>query len=226
MKSAWIRYVCAAGALAMTALAAPQTNAGPVTSDDLVKAQDNRGEWLMYGRDYRNWRYSPLAEITPENVANLKPVWAMSTGGQFGGLEATPLYRDGVLYFSADYGRVFAVDAKSGNIIWHYEPEYEQGFNAMLCCGPIHRGVALTDDLVISDVGMGPGMNGWELVARIRQAWPAMRVVLATGWGAAIDSSEARTKGVDAVIAKPYRPADLESLLARLTQPLERPNAA
>jgi CheY-like chemotaxis protein len=81
-------------------------------------------------------------------------------------------------------------------------------------------------DVLISDVGMGPGMNGWELVERVRQAWPAMHVVLATGWGAAIDSSEARAKGVDAVIAKPYRPADLEALLARLTQPVERRDAA
>ena len=72
----------------------------------------------------------------------------MSTGGQFGGLEATPLFHDGVLYFTADYGRVFAVDAKSGNILWRYEPEYEDGFTAMLCCGPIHRGLALKDDLV------------------------------------------------------------------------------
>ena len=97
----------------------------------------------------RNWRFSPLAEITPENAAKLSPVWAMSTGGQFGGLESTPLFRDGVLYFSADYARVFAVDGKSGNILWRYEPEYEEGFNAILCCGPIHRGLALKDDLVI-----------------------------------------------------------------------------
>src|SRR5262245_54668780 len=131
------------------ALAPHAILAKPVTSDDLVKAQENAGEWLTYGRDYRNWRYSPLSEITPDNAAKLAPVWAMSTGGQFGGLESTPLFRDGVLYFSADYARVFAVNAKNGNIVWRYEPEYEQGFNAVLCCGPVHRGVALKDDLVI-----------------------------------------------------------------------------
>jgi signal transduction histidine kinase/ActR/RegA family two-component response regulator len=81
-------------------------------------------------------------------------------------------------------------------------------------------------DVMISDVGMGPGMNGWELVERVRQSWPTMHVVLATGWGAAIDSSEARARGVDAVIAKPYRPADLEALLARLTQSVPRRDAA
>lgn len=150
MLSSYSRHMCAAGAVALLALSAPAGWAGPVASEDLVNAQKNAGEWLMYGRDYNNWRYSPLSEITPENVGKLAPVWAMSTGGQFGGLESTPLFRDGVLYFSADYGRVFAVDAKTGNIVWRYEPEYEQGFNAMLCCGPIHRGVALSGDLVIS----------------------------------------------------------------------------
>ena len=111
--------------------AAGTASADPVTSDDLLKAQDNSKEWLTYGRDYRNWRFSPqLSEITPDNASKLSPVWAMSTGGQFGGLEATPLFRDGVLYFTADYARTFAVDAKSGNILWHYEPEYGDGFNA------------------------------------------------------------------------------------------------
>ena len=150
MKSTMVRFAFAFSAAMAAILSATPGNAGPVSSDDLVKAQDNAGEWLMYGRDYRNWRYSPLAEITPDNAAKLTPAWAMSTGGQFGGLEATPLFHDGVLYFTADYGRVFAVDAKSGNIVWHYEPEYEEGFNAMLCCGPIHRGLALKGDLVYS----------------------------------------------------------------------------
>jgi CheY-like chemotaxis protein len=55
-------------------------------------------------------------------------------------------------------------------------------------------------------------MNGWELVERARLSWPGMHIVLATGWGAAIGQADARTKGVDAVIAKPYRPPDLELL--------------
>jgi glucose dehydrogenase len=143
MKRMMMISVCAMVA------AVGSASADPVTSSDLLKAQDNGKEWLTYGRDYRNWRYSPLSEITPDNASKLSPVWAMSTGGQLGGLEGTPLFRDGILYFSADYARTFAVDAKSGNILWRYEPEYGDGFNAMLCCGPIHRGVALAGDLVI-----------------------------------------------------------------------------
>lgn len=69
-------------------------------------------------------------------------------------------------------------------------------------------------DVLISDIGMGPGMNGWDLVERVRRLWPDLRVVVATGWGAAIDPAEARTRGVDVVIAKPYRPEELERVLA------------
>ncbi len=131
-----------AGLLGSTALAAP------VTTEDLLQAQDNASEWLMYGRDYRNQRFSPLAQITPANVKQLQPVWAFSTGGQFAGLEATPLYRDGVLYISADYSRVFAIDARTGSRLWSFEPEYPDGLEAKLCCGPVNRGVALKGDLV------------------------------------------------------------------------------
>jgi CheY-like chemotaxis protein len=63
---------------------------------------------------------------------------------------------------------------------------------------------------------MGAGMNGWELAAVVRQRWPALRFVLATGWGAAIDPAEARRRGVEAVIAKPYRLADLQKAIAGL----------
>ena len=116
------RILTCFGLGAVLLLEAP-AHAGPVTTEDLLNAQSNAAEWIMYGRDFRNWRYSPLDDITPQNAAQLKPVWAMSTGGQLGGLEATPLFRDGVLYFSADYARVVAVDARTGNIVWRYEPQ-------------------------------------------------------------------------------------------------------
>ena len=122
--STLLRAGLLATCLAAAIGAAPgPVRADPVTTQDLVKAQDNAGEWLMYGRDYRNWRYSPLSEITPDNAGQLKPTWAMSTGGPSAASRRRRSIRDGVLYFSADYGRIFAVDARTGNIIWHYEPE-------------------------------------------------------------------------------------------------------
>ena len=71
-------------------------------------------------------------------------------------------------------------------------------------------------DLVISDVSMGDGMNGWELAAEVRRRSAAIPIVLATGWGAAIDEDEAEAHGVQAVMAKPYRLADFRSMLRQL----------
>jgi CheY-like chemotaxis protein len=60
-------------------------------------------------------------------------------------------------------------------------------------------------ELVISDLGLGGGKNGWDLAEEVRDQWPHTRFVLVTGWGAAIDPKEAMTRGVHEVIAKPYR---------------------
>jgi diguanylate cyclase (GGDEF)-like protein/PAS domain S-box-containing protein len=70
-------------------------------------------------------------------------------------------------------------------------------------------------DVVVSDLGMGSGMNGWDLAAAVRSQWPAVRFLLATGWGAAIDPGEASGRGVEAVLAKPYRLQDLQQALSR-----------
>ena len=139
--------------LALSAALAASAFAGTgqateVTAQSLLEAQGNAGEWLMYGRDYRNNRYSPLSQITPDNVSQLKPVFAYSTGGKFAGLEATPLFHDGTLYFTGDYSRVFALDARTGTVRWYWEPKYEDGVEAVLCCGPVNRGLAIQGDHV------------------------------------------------------------------------------
>lgn len=71
-------------------------------------------------------------------------------------------------------------------------------------------------DLVITDLGMGPGMSGWDLAAAIRALPSPPDVILATGWGADIDPAEAVRRGVRAVIAKPYRVPDIRRALRAL----------
>jgi CheY-like chemotaxis protein len=68
-------------------------------------------------------------------------------------------------------------------------------------------------DVLVSDLGLGAGMNGWELCAQARKRWPGLRIVLATGWGAGIDADAAAERGVSAVLAKPYRANDLRRAL-------------
>jgi alcohol dehydrogenase (cytochrome c) len=136
------RLLSAAAVLGSVALpAAAQTSA------DLVAANQNRGEWLTYGRTYDNQRFSPLGQITPRNVAQLRPVWAASMGS-LDGVEATPLIKDGVVYVSGAYSHVMAFDARNGQRLWHWAPEYAPELGTILCCGPVNRGVAILGDLV------------------------------------------------------------------------------
>ncbi|MGE3271721.1 MAG: response regulator [Chloroflexota bacterium] len=71
-------------------------------------------------------------------------------------------------------------------------------------------------DLMLTDVGLGEGMNGWQLAAEARKRWPAMHVILATGWAAGLDQEAARELGIAQILGKPYRSADLVRAIAAL----------
>ena len=66
-------------------------------------------------------------------------------------------------------------------------------------------------DLVISDLGLGTGMNGWEFAERVRDQYPRTRFVLATGWGGSIDEERAKAFNVAGIVGKPY---SIEALMA------------
>ncbi len=68
-------------------------------------------------------------------------------------------------------------------------------------------------DVVLSDLTLGAGMDGWALAAEVRRQWPGVRFVLATGWGTEIDRAEARARGAAAVLAKPYGLDELRRVL-------------
>jgi CheY-like chemotaxis protein len=70
-------------------------------------------------------------------------------------------------------------------------------------------------DLVISDLGLGTGMNGWEFAQRVRDGYPETRFVLATGWGNSIDEVRARLFNVSAIVGKPY---SIDALLSAVGQ--------
>ncbi|MCB1928933.1 MAG: PQQ-binding-like beta-propeller repeat protein [Rhodocyclaceae bacterium] len=87
-------------------------------------AQDD-GDWGEYHRDYRGWRYSPLDQISTQNVKKLRVAWIHQAGEIAQGLQATPLAVGGVVYYSASNNRVFALDATTGEEIWKYIPELD-----------------------------------------------------------------------------------------------------
>jgi alcohol dehydrogenase (cytochrome c) len=117
-------------------------NYKPVTEDRLKSPED--GDWLMIRRTYNGWGYSPLAQITAQNVKRLQPVWVFSTGAS-SGHEAPPLVNNGVMFVSTPEGQVLAIDAATGNVLWRYRRRLPTG---TILPHPTSRGVALYDDKV------------------------------------------------------------------------------
>ena len=105
------------------------------------------GDWLVHGRTHDEQRHSPLTDIKPENVAELGLAWSYMTGTRRG-LEATPIVADGVLYATASWSIVFALDAASGREIWRYDPGVPRWRLRFACCDAVNRGVALHDGRV------------------------------------------------------------------------------
>lgn len=113
-----------------------------VTDEMLGAADANAAEWLMYGHDYTNQRWSELSQIDTDNVTDLRPAWVYQTGvGRLGSFETTPLVYGGVMYITTPYNNVIALDARTGEELWRREMQEELG-TTIFCCGPNNRGVA------------------------------------------------------------------------------------
>ena len=111
------------------------------TVDDarLLAAGAERANWLTYGRDYSNQRFSPLAQIDAGNVARLRPAWVFQSGVS-ATFQATPIVVDGVIYLALPFNHVVALDAASGRELWRYTHKRR---TEKMCCGPASRGVAV-----------------------------------------------------------------------------------
>jgi quinoprotein glucose dehydrogenase len=111
-------------------------------------------DWPVYGGDQAGTKYSPLTDITRDNVARLAPAWEWTTrekaladfGTRPGAFEVTPLMIENVLYLSTPYNRVVALDADTGAERWSFDPKaYEDG-QPPNGTGYVHRGVAAWRD--------------------------------------------------------------------------------
>jgi alcohol dehydrogenase (cytochrome c) len=100
-----------------------------------------RENWPHYGGQTSAWRYSALDQVNRSNVSRLTPSWVFQTGVNEGGLQATPLVVDGVLYLSTSFNRVFAIDGETGREIWHYF--YSNPREIGVIYAPWNRGVAV-----------------------------------------------------------------------------------
>jgi alcohol dehydrogenase (cytochrome c) len=117
----------------------------PVTDQRLVHPEP--GDWLMYRRTYDGSGYSPLKQINGATIKDLVPVWTFSTGVN-GGHEAAPVVNSGIMYVTSAYNKLFALEAKTGKLLWKYERDLPEDALKVICCDVVNRGVALYGDRV------------------------------------------------------------------------------
>src|SRR5690606_4294832 len=101
---------------------ASERGAARVDAARLVAANDEPGQWMATGRTYDEQRFSPLAEITTDNVGELGLAWYGDLGVRRT-QESTPLFIDGVLYVTTAWSNVQAFDARTGERLWAFDAE-------------------------------------------------------------------------------------------------------
>ena len=110
----------AQSATSAAATPAPSSRPSPLETDPLVAAPTDA--WPTNGGSFYNQRWSPLAEINRDNIADVQAEWRVHLNGS--GLETrysaegTPVYQDGVLYITTGDSDAFAVDVDSGEMLW------------------------------------------------------------------------------------------------------------
>lgn len=150
------KLLSTAAAFALCAVISGQANSdvktkasySPVTYSEILNDEKTTGDILTYGMGQKGQRYSPLTQVNKDTIKDLVPVWNFSFGGEKQrGQESQPIVKDGVMYVTASYSRVFAIDIASGEELWQYDAKLPDAI--LPCCDVINRGVAIIDDVVI-----------------------------------------------------------------------------
>ena len=130
---------------------AERIHASTLAVDDarLRGADADSANWLTHGRTYAEQRFSPLAEIRAENATQLGLAWSLELGTNRG-VEATPIAVDGFLFATGPWSVVYAVDARTGQMIWTHDPQVPKSAGANACCDVVNRGVAVYKGRVYS----------------------------------------------------------------------------
>lgn len=124
--------------------AQPGKSSMPANVDEsrMLHADQDPGNWMSNGRTYSEQRFSPLTQITTENVGQLGLTWYMDLDTHRG-QEATPIVVDGVMYFSTAWSKVVAVNAATGEKLWTFDPKVPREWGMNACCDVVNRGVAV-----------------------------------------------------------------------------------
>ncbi|PSC04414.1 quinonprotein alcohol dehydrogenase [Alsobacter soli] len=116
-----------------------------VTQDLLNRAAGDGNNFLHTNGNYSQTRYYPNRQINVSNVGKLRPAWIFQTEVKES-LETSPIVVNGVMYVTTSFNHVYALDARTGEELWHYK--HKMGPITVYCCGPNNRGVAVYGDMV------------------------------------------------------------------------------
>jgi PQQ-dependent dehydrogenase (methanol/ethanol family) len=112
-------------------------------------ADSSYGDWPQHGLSHKEQRFSPLERVNRENVHSLQPQWHLDIPSIDDGLAATPIVRDGIIYMTSSFAHVYAVNAETGALLWHFDPEItvHSGFSNSWAAR-VNRGAAVADGWV------------------------------------------------------------------------------
>ena len=122
-----------------------------IDDESLRKSDQRWADWLMHGRTYGEQRFSPLQQINAGTIGQLGLAWVHDTETKRG-LEATPLVVDGILFATGPWSVVLAVDARTGELLWKYDPAVPKKYGALACCDVVNRGVAIYSGKIYAGV--------------------------------------------------------------------------
>jgi glucose dehydrogenase len=120
-------------------------NMQTVTQDMLSRADGDGNNFLHTNGNYEQTRFYPAAQINKSNVHNLRPAW-IHQAEIIESMETSPLIVDGIMYYTTSFNHVYAVNAATGEEMWHYK--HKMGPITTYCCGPNNRGVAAHGDKI------------------------------------------------------------------------------
>lgn len=140
---------------------------------DSKAISDNKNDdnWLSYGLNYQEDRYSRLDQIDKETVKDLGLAWSLDLG-VMRGIEASCIVVDGIIYMTGPWSVVYAIDARKGEILWTYDPKVPREIGEKACCDVINRGVAVnkgaiyfgTIDGRLISLDAADGSLNWEVM--------------------------------------------------------------